>query len=60
MSENYAFLSPYFFNERGALPLFKFTSLAKRGIYHILREDALKLLAKAELLQHEDFLKTND
>ncbi|MBV9763870.1 MAG: toll/interleukin-1 receptor domain-containing protein [Acidobacteriaceae bacterium] len=55
MSENYAFVSPYRFLEGGALPLFKFSAKAPSGYYHVLREDALKLIKSADILSSKDF-----
>lgn len=51
----YAFVSPYFFNESGALPLLKFASSAKQGLYHELLRDATELFTLAEPLKPEDF-----
>ncbi len=55
MSENYAFISPYRFNEGGALPLFKFTKTAAEGYYFTLRTDVLKLIESSEILESSHF-----
>ncbi len=55
LTANYAFVSPYFLNERGALPLMKFTSHAPSGLYHELRADAQKLFDQATILTQSQF-----
>ena len=55
MSENYAFVSPYRFNEGGALPLLKFSSRAPEGYYHVLQADAARLFDEAEPLTLQAF-----
>jgi hypothetical protein len=55
MGDRYAFVSPYFFNESGALPLLKFSSRADHGLYHQLRADAIELFDGAAPLTPEDF-----
>jgi hypothetical protein len=55
LGDHYAFVSPYFFNESGALPLLKFSSSAEDGLYHHLKADAMKLFDLATPLTSEDF-----
>jgi hypothetical protein len=55
LTDNYAFVSPYMFNERGALPLMKFTSQTQSGLYHQIRQDAEMLFDNARPLNAQDF-----
>jgi TIR domain len=59
LSDHYAFISPYYFNERGALPLFKFSSRFDGGIYFDLKIDAEKMFDKASPLTSGDFLQND-
>jgi hypothetical protein len=56
MGDHYAFVSPYFFNESGALSLLKFSSRAQGGLYHRLKADAVELFNLAIPLKPEDFI----
>lgn len=55
LTDRYAFVSPYLFNERGSLPLLKFSSQVSSGLYQDIREDALKLFDQATSLTEADF-----
>jgi hypothetical protein len=55
LTAKHAFISPYFYNERGALPLFTFTSSARLGLYADLRQDAVRLFESATTLTAADF-----
>lgn len=55
MGDSYAFISPYLFNEAGALPLMKFSSLSSQGIYHQIKADAIQLIAKSPALTAASF-----
>lgn len=56
MGDSYAFISPYLFNEAGALPLMKFSSLSSQGIYHQIKADAVQLITKSPELTATSFL----
>jgi hypothetical protein len=55
LGDRYAFVSPYFFNESGALPLLKFSSRVGQGLYQELRADAMRLFDTAVPLTQENF-----
>jgi hypothetical protein len=57
LSENYAFVSQYMFNERGGLPLLKFARSANAGLYHDIRSDAELLYEHADVLTADDFAR---
>jgi hypothetical protein len=55
LGDAYAFVSPYLYNESGALPLLKFSSSAPGGIYHQLKADAVELFDKSPSLTEDSF-----
>jgi hypothetical protein len=55
LGDRYAFVSPYFYNESGALPLLKLASSAASGLYHRFRDDALRLIETALPIAEDDF-----
>ena len=55
LGDRYAYVSPYLYNERGALPLLRFSANAPDGLYHQFREDALTLFHNSQPLAESDF-----
>lgn len=55
LTDTYTFVSTYFFNESGQLPLFRYSRLAPNGLYHSIRDDAERLFNGAHPISDEHF-----
>lgn len=56
IGDEFAFVSTYFLNESGQLPLFKYERRSPGSLYHSLRSDAVKLFDAAEPLRDDKML----
>lgn len=55
LTDSHAFVSTYYYNEGGALPLYKYSKEATDGLYHEFKKDAHRLFERSVDLANTDF-----